>query len=88
MSLLSAEHAHKRGNRDDQEKFKQLRNRVVSKLRSAKKEIFTNLHPHITNLEFWKLIKSVKSRSNIFPTLELGDTVTMHIKSGESQSAK
>ena len=37
--------AHKSGNRDDQEKFKQLRKRVVSKLRSAKTKFFTNLHP-------------------------------------------
>ena len=66
--------AHKSGNRDDQEKFKQLRNRVVSKLRSAKTKCFTNLHPHNTK-DFWKLVKSVKPRSSTFPTLELGDIV-------------
>ena len=37
--------AHKSGNKNDQEKFKQLRNKVVSKLGSAKKEFFSNLHP-------------------------------------------
>ena len=66
--------AHKSGNRDDQEKFKQLRNRVVSKLRSAKTKFFTNLHPHNTK-DFWKLVKSVKPRSSTFPTLKLGDIV-------------
>ena len=66
--------AHKSGNRDDQEKFKQLRYRVVSKLRSAKTKFFTNLHPHNTK-DFWKLVKSVKPRSSTFPTIELGDIV-------------
>ena len=66
--------AHKSGSRDDQEKFKQLRNRVVSKLRSAKTKYFTNLHPHNTK-DFWKLVKSVKPRSSTFPTLKLGDIV-------------
>ena len=54
--------AHKSGNKNDQEKFKQFWNKVVSKLRYAKKE-------------FWKLVKSVKSKSNTLPALKHGNTV-------------
>jgi len=73
-AVKSGNRAHKSGNRDDQEKFKQLRNKVVAKLRAAKKEFFSNIHPQNPK-EFWKLVKSVKPRNNEFPTLKLGPVV-------------
>ena len=48
------------GSRDDHLKFKKLRNKVVAKLRHAKSEIVSNLHPH-NQKEFWKVVKSLNT---------------------------
>ena len=64
--------AHRSGNREDHEKFKQLRNKVVAKLKHAKRDFFTNLHPR-SQKEFWKVVKSLNSKQNTLPILVSGN---------------
>ena len=63
---------HCSGNREDHEKFKQLRNKVVAQLKHAKRDFFTNLHPR-NQKEFWKVVKSLNSKQNTLPILVSGN---------------
>ena len=51
--------ANHSGDRVDYLKFRQVRNRVVTELRLAKRRFFANLHPH-NQREFWKIVKSLR----------------------------
>ena len=54
--------------------FKKLRNKVVAKLRHAKRTFFGNLHPHNPK-EFWKVVKSLNRKQSIIPMLRNGDII-------------
>ena len=62
--------AKKSNNRIDWTKFKQLRNKVVALLRSAKSKYFNKLHDKINDEKFgskdwWKLVKQVSAFNNV-----------------------
>ena len=66
--------AHSSGNSDDHLKFKQLRNKVVAKLRHAKHEFFSKLQPSNPKV-FWKVVKLLNFTENALPTL-ISDNIT------------
>ena len=62
--------ANRSGDRADYLKFRQVRNRVVTELRLAKRRFLTNLHPH-NQWAFWKIVKSLTPKENAIPTLSM-----------------
>ncbi len=62
------------GDKSDYQKFRQLRNKVVAKLRNLKREYLSRLNPREPK-EFWKLVKSLNSKENLLPTLKSGDII-------------
>ena len=61
------------GNRDDYQKFKQYRNKVVAKLRHAKRAFVSKLHPS-NQKEFWRVVKTLNSGKSTLPNLISGNT--------------
>ncbi len=59
---------------DDERKYKRARNKVVSLMRSAKKEYFRKLNPH-NSKQFWKSIKVLNKHNSSIPTLSQGSTL-------------
>jgi len=53
--------------------FKKLQNKVVANPRHAKHKFFGNLHPH--NQKEFQIVKSLKSKQSIIPTLKSGDII-------------
>ena len=54
-------------------RYKMLRNSVVSMIRKSRKAYFRNLNPSNKKL-FWKSIKCLSKQKSAFPTLSLNDT--------------
>ena len=75
--------AHFNGKAEDLEKFKQLRNRIVTELRRAKQTFFTQLHPR-NQKEFWKVVKSLNSKTNSIPILVSETSSYCCIQCGQS----
>ena len=63
--------ARRNGNKGDRDMFKKLRNEIVAKLRHAKQTFFVKINPHRPK-EFWKVVKSLNSKTNTLPTLVSG----------------
>ena len=55
--------AHHSGSSVDYSKFKQLRNKVITELRLAKRRFFSNHNPQNPK-EFWKIIRSLSPRES------------------------
>ena len=55
----------------NEQKYRQARNKVVSLLRSAKKEYFSSLNPRKSK-QFWKSIKVVNRHNSTIPVLSQG----------------
>ena len=55
--------AHRSGSSVDYSKFKQLRNKVITELRLAKRRFFSNHNPQNPK-EFWKIIRSLSPRES------------------------
>ena len=66
-------HSNGTGNSNDPIKFRQLRNKVVSKLRLAMQKFFSELEPSNTK-EFWKKLSLLNSKECSIPTLSSGST--------------
>jgi len=66
--------AHHSEDRSDCQKFKQLRNEVVAKLRKAKCEYLSRLNSHEPK-EFWKVVKSLDPKESTLPMLKCGDVI-------------
>ena len=62
----------RQGSVADRAKFRELRNRVVAKLRAEKKSFFADLESAGVN-EFWKKIRLLNHKENSIPTLFCGD---------------
>ena len=59
---------------DSERKYRQARNKVVSLLRSAKKEFFRKLNPRKSK-QFWKSIKVLNKCNSSIPVLSQGSTL-------------
>ena len=70
LFFTKADHS---GDIGDRLKFKQLRNKVVAKLRNAKRDYLSKINPREPK-EFWKIVKSLDSKENSLPVLKSGDT--------------
>ena len=64
----------KAGESTTRTQFKQLRNKVVAKLRHAKHEFFSKLQPSNPKV-FWKVVKLLNFTENALPTL-ISDNIT------------
>ena len=65
-------HAKRSGKRSDVEKYKRIRNRVVTQLRNAKSSYFRNLNPKSNSKKFWSAMKYLNKKHNSIPVLNHG----------------
>ena len=64
--------AKRSGKRSDVEKYKCIRNRVVTQLRNAKSSYFKNLNPKSNSKKFWSAVKYLNKKHNSIPVLNHG----------------
>ena len=64
--------AKRSGKRSDVEKYKRIRNRVVTQLRNAKSSYFKNLNPKGNSKKFWSAVKYLNKKHNSIPVLNHG----------------
>ena len=62
-------HAKRSGKRSDVEKYKRIRNRVVTQLRNAKSSYFRNLNLKSNSKTFWSHMKYLNKKHNSIPVL-------------------
>ena len=62
------------GNPADRQKFKHLRNKVVSRLHIAKQNYFSKFHPK-NQKEFWKILRSINKKDCSIPPLTSGSFI-------------
>ena len=67
--------ARSSGRRDHVEKYKRMRNRVMTMLRNGKKLFFQNLNPH-NNKQFWKAMKYLRKQTSSIPNLSYNNVVS------------
>ena len=60
----------------DLEKYRKMRNKVLSQLRSAKANYFKCVNPHDAN-QFWKAVKYLNKVKSSIPVLTMDD-ITAH----------
>ena len=65
-------HAKRSGKRSDVEKYKHIRNRVVTQLLNAKSSYFRNLNPKSNSKKFWSAVKYLNKKHNSIPVLNHG----------------
>ena len=66
--------AHHTGSPADRQKFKHLRNKVVSRLGIAKQNYFSKLHPK-NQKELWKILQSINKKDFSIPPLTNGSFI-------------
>ena len=64
--------AKRSGKRLDVEKYKRIRNGVVTLLRKAKSSYFKNLNPKGNSKKFWSAVKYLNKKHNSIPVLNYG----------------
>ena len=64
--------AKRSGKRSDVEKYKRIRNRVVTQLRNAKSSYFKNLNPKHNSKKFRSAVKYLNKKHNSIPVLNHG----------------
>jgi len=69
--------------KSDFEKYKQIRNRVVSQLREAKSRFFKTINPRNAK-KFWKAVKYLNKIRSSIPVLSDGN-ITAHSDGGKTQ---
>ena len=65
-------HAKRSGKRSDVEKYKRIRNRVVTQLRNAKSSYFRNLNPQSNSIKFWSAMKYLNKKHKSISVLNHG----------------
>ncbi len=64
--------AKRSGRGSDVEKYKHIRNRVVTQLHRAKSSFFKNLNPRSNSKKIWSAVKYLNKKHSSIPVLNHG----------------